>query len=150
MKQSPEMQKIEEMLRSSRLVAGGFLGPDPRSLVEIIESDLSELEGLGYTTRQIAERMRELTGLSRPRFGGFVSVGETLQVATEEHRGTVVCPWPHLATFQKTETVAKQLDIGQEIRWSSLSIHLIESHHFFQGKGSHFRLEPSMIIRIIF
>ncbi len=29
------------------------------------------------------------------------------------------------------------------MRWTDLSIHLIETHAFFQGKGSAFRLEPA-------
>jgi len=39
MKQSPQDKNLEGMLRSGRLVAGGFLGTDTRSLEEIIAED---------------------------------------------------------------------------------------------------------------
>ena len=40
MKQPPDMQKLEEILRSSNLVAGGFMGIDRRSISEIIDDDI--------------------------------------------------------------------------------------------------------------
>ena len=44
MKQSPDMQKLEQMLRSSVLVAGGFMGNDVRVVTEIIEADADLLD----------------------------------------------------------------------------------------------------------
>ncbi len=58
MKESPQTRKLEQMLRSSKLVAGGFMGTDSRSVAEIIEADASELSELDYTTKQIASRMQ--------------------------------------------------------------------------------------------
>ena len=39
MKRTPQAKHVEELLRSSRLVAGGFMGHDTRILEEILESD---------------------------------------------------------------------------------------------------------------
>jgi len=39
MKMSPQDKKLDAMLRSSQLVAGGFMGDDARSVSEIIEAD---------------------------------------------------------------------------------------------------------------
>ena len=39
MKESPQTKMLEEMLRSSKFVAGGFMGTDRRSVSEIIDSD---------------------------------------------------------------------------------------------------------------
>ena len=47
MKESPQNKKLEEILRSSKLVAGGFMGNDDRSVSEIIDSDKNELSRLG-------------------------------------------------------------------------------------------------------
>ncbi len=150
MKQSPDMRKLEEMLRSSKLAGGGFLGQDARAVAEIIECDLAELARLGHTTDQLALRMRELTDVSTPLFGIFMTVDENLEVATDESRGLIVCPWPHPADFRKTVTTARRTDSGEVVRWSTLSIHMIESHSFFQGRGSTFRIEPAKLIRVIF
>ena len=61
MKQSPKMQKLEQMLRSSVLVVGGFLGDDTRTVTEIIEADAATLARLDVTAAQLAERMQEVT-----------------------------------------------------------------------------------------
>ena len=150
MKESPDMQKLEAVLRSSKLVAGGFLGTDRRPIVEIIEADLGELERLGYTPERVAARMKLLTDLSKPRFGIFVKVATNLEVATDEHRGWIVCPWPHPGNLPKTDTIARRIDTGKQARWSTLSIHMIAAHGFFEGRGATFRLEPADLIAVIF
>ena len=43
MKQSPRDKKLEEVLRSTKLVAGGFMGTDTRHPIEIIEADIVAL-----------------------------------------------------------------------------------------------------------
>ena len=63
MKRSPEAKRLEEVLRCSRIVAGGFLGIDTRILEEIIEADAAELTRLGTTAQRLAARMREITEL---------------------------------------------------------------------------------------
>jgi hypothetical protein len=36
------------------------------------------------------------------------------------------------------------------IRWSGPSLHFIEAHGFFQGKGSPFSLEPRDLVEVFF
>ena len=60
-KRSPEKKRLEEVLRSSRIVAGGFLGSDTRILEEILEADAAEVSQLGTTMEDIAARMRAFT-----------------------------------------------------------------------------------------
>lgn len=151
MKRSPEMQRLEEILRGSPIVAGGFLGSDDRPIEEIIEADAAELERLGYTPQQVANRMTELTSKAREGLGNSVQVNDRLEVRCDDNRGQLVCPWPthELRTF-KTVTTATRLDSGKSLQWSDLSIHLIADHGFFEGRGSHYRLEPHELIEIIF
>ena len=60
MKKSPRMRKLEEMLRSSVLVVGGFMGNDRRPIMEVIEADGKALSRLRVTAEQVAERMQEI------------------------------------------------------------------------------------------
>jgi hypothetical protein len=41
MKESPDNQKLEQLLRSSKLVAGGFMGSDTRTFSEVTDADLA-------------------------------------------------------------------------------------------------------------
>ncbi len=151
MKQSPRDKKLEEMLRSTRLVAGGFMGTDPRHPVEVIEHDLAVLEDLGVTTGQLAQYMRELTELAKPRLGTWIddTFGK-LRVKSEDFKGVLVCPWPHPGFYEKRITTAEHLRTGKQISWTDLNIHMIEEHGFFEGKGAFFRIEPKEIVDILF
>ena len=95
MKESPESKKLEEVLRSSKLVAGGFMGRDNRSISEVISSDAAELSRLGYSIEQIAKRMQEITDAATKALGNWIDVDEKLRAMVEEAKGPLVCPWPH-------------------------------------------------------
>ena len=149
-KKSPHIQRLEEVLRSSKLVFGGFMGSDTRSVLDIIDSDLAELSKLGITTECIAAKMQEITDIAKDGLGNWVKIDENRQAMTEEAKGVLVCPWPHPGKFAKRVTTVKLNDSGQTIRWSDLNIHLIAEHSFFEGRGSVFRIEPEKLIKVIF
>ena len=151
MKQSPRDKKLEEVLRSTRLVAGGFMGTDTRHPGEVIEQDVAELDKLDVTAVQLARRMRELTELAKPRLGNWIdSAFDQLRVKSEDFKGALVCPWPHAGRFDKRITTVERIDTGQKISWSDLNIHMIEQHGFFEGRGAFFRIEPAEIVQILF
>ena len=150
MKESPQDKKLEEMLRSSKLVSGGFMGSDTRSVSEIIDSDIAEISKSGFTTRQIAVRMKEITNRAIPGLGNWAEIDNKRLVKVDEAKGSLVCPWPHPGRFAKRVTNVKVIETGQIIKWSDLNIHLIEEHGFFEGRGAAFRIEPGELIEIIF
>ena len=151
MKQSPRDKKLEEVLRSTKLVAGGFMGTDTRHPIEIIEQDIVALEELGVTAAQVAERMTELTELAKPRLGNWIdSATLKLRVKSEDYKGKLVCPWPHPGLFDKRITTVEHLKSGKQISWTDLNIHMIAEHGFFEGKGAFFRIEPEEIVSILF
>jgi len=149
MKESPRMQKLHEMLRSSRLVAGGFMGSDTRTADEIINDDTARMAALAVTADEIASRMRRITEKARGGLGTWVRIDDKLRAMVHEAKGRLTCPWPHPGEFDKTVTTVERLDSAEGTRWADLNIHMIEKHSFFEGKGSPFRIEPDKIIRII-
>lgn len=150
MKESPHDRKLEELLRSSRLAAGGFMGHDNRSVSEVIDADAAELSRLGFTKEQVAERMRQITQVAISGLGTWVQVNDDLEGKVDEAKGRLICPWPHKGQLVKRITVVKVIKTGESIRWSDLNTHLISEHGFFEGKGSNFRIEPRELVRIIF
>ncbi|MHC5158362.1 MAG: hypothetical protein ACYSOZ_09765 [Planctomycetota bacterium] len=151
MKQSPRDRKLEEVLRSTKLVAGGFMGTDTRHPIEIIEQDVIELGRLGVTAGQVAERMAQLTELAKPRLGNWIDHATLkLRVKSEDYKGTLVCPWPHPGRFEKRITTVEHSESGKQISWTDLNIHMIAEHGFFEGKGAFFRIEPAEIVNILF
>ncbi len=149
MKESPQDKKLDEILRSSKLVAGGFMGGDTRSVSEIVDEDVAALSAEGFTAEQAATRMRQITNIAKMGLGTWVRINDNLEAKVDEARGLLVCPWPHPGTFLKRITCVRQSRTGEAIRWSDLNIHLIGEHGFFEGKGSEFRIEPIKLVGII-
>ena len=125
------------------------MGTDTRDVNQIIDDDLAVLTGFGITAEQLAQRMRIITEKAEPGLGTWVKIDDNLRAMTIGAKGALTCPWPHPGRFNKIVTTAERIDSGQNLRWSDLSIHLIEEHGFFQGKGSTFRLEPDKLIKVI-
>jgi hypothetical protein len=149
MKQSPKSDRLDKILRSSKIVADGFLGNDERPLQEIIDTDLAQVQKLGSTIEEVVGRMRYLTGAAKPMLGNPVEV-EGLIVSYEDFKGMIVCPWPHAGRFAKAITTVRCKGSDRCIRWTDLNVHMIAEHGFFEGKGSEFRIEPEALLRIIF
>jgi hypothetical protein len=150
MKKSPQSQKLENMLRSSRIVAGGFMGDDTRPVEEIIDADLGSLAKLGRTADEIAGRMQEITNTAIAGLGNWVKIDPYRMALVDEAKGTLTCPWPHPGRFAKRVTTLKLVESGQTVTWSDLNIHLIAGHSFFEGYGSAYRIEPAMLVSAIF
>lgn len=150
MKKTPQMQRLEELLRSGKLVSGGFLTNDERSLEEIISTDAKVVEKAGLTNEQIAEKMVEITELARPRLGQWVKVNDNVSASVEHFRGNIICPWPHAGVFPKRITYIKCSKSDKKLCWTDLNIHMIGVHGFYEGRGAFFRIEPADIIEILF
>ena len=76
MKQSPQMQKLEEVLRHSKLSAHGFLGSDKRSLSEIIDTDIAQVGRFDVSVSQIAEKMQQITDTAIKGLGTWVKIDD--------------------------------------------------------------------------
>lgn len=150
MKESPQDKKLEAMLRSSKLAAGGFMGSDSRLTSEIVSEDAAALAALGKTAAQVAQRMQQLRDAARPSLGNWIDAGDNLIVKSEDYKGFIVCPWPHPGRYEKRITTAQRRDTGKTVSWTDLNIHLIGEHGFFEGRGSFFRVEPEDLIAVIF
>lgn len=150
MKESPQDKKLEDILRSSKIVAGGFLGHDKRGVQAIIDSDRGTLSKSGYTAEQVSDRMRQISGMAISGLGTWVEIDKQLRAKVDEAKGSQPCPWPHPGRSAKRVTTVKNIESGESIMWSDLNIHLIGEHCFFEGRGSHFRIEPESLIEVIF
>jgi hypothetical protein len=150
MKKTPQMKKLDKMLSSSKFSADGFMGTDRRDLYEIIDADTAALARSGKSRKDIAARMAQLSEFAESGLGSWVKVEAYLRVRISDTRGQIPCPWAHGFQCSKAITTVERLDTDARIQWSYLNIHLIKDHGFFEGKGAKFRIEPDMLIRIIF
>jgi hypothetical protein len=46
--------------------------------------------------------------------------------------------------------MVKHPPTGTVVRWSDLNIHLIKAHGFFEGRGASFRIEPELLLSVLY
>lgn len=150
MKETPLEQKIASRMQPGVITLSGFLGEDSRHFHEIIEDDEKSLAGLGKTPEEIADRMQYFTDKSWDSFEQEIILEDIYRVETDVVRGRLICPFSHPGGYRKAITILTNTKLGITIQWSSLNLHMIKEHHFFEGKGSPFRLEPEDLVRALF
>ncbi len=149
-KQSPLLDRVENAMHEIGMV-GTFMGSDSRKLGEILRDDQDMVCSLGLTHDQIAAKLEVLTKAAKTELGDVVVVDNRYEVNAEEVRGTIPCPWMHPGgLFRKSHVELRDLESGQSLIWTDLSIHLIRKHGFYEGKGSPYRIEPKAIKLILF
>lgn len=150
MKDTPQESRARARMLPGKVTLNGFIGRDKRTLCDIISADAKVLADLGYTPEQIAERLQYFTDVSYNSFESKIIVDDIYEVETEVTRGKLPCPYSHNGMYRKSITTLVNLTNKVKIRWTSLNIHLIKEHGFFEGKGSTFRMNPEDVIKALF
>ena len=149
MKQSPNLQDIQLAMQPGTLSAEGFLGTDDRSLADILQADQQAIKRMGVTQQAIAAAMRNLTEAGKTGLGKPVDVDGLYEAIDDEFMGRLPCPFRDGFMAEKRITTVRNLTSGQVMTWSDLNIHMIEAHGFFEGLGSHYRLEPATLVEFL-
>ncbi|MBP7236813.1 MAG: hypothetical protein KBA07_02055 [Petrotogaceae bacterium] len=149
MKMTPEYSKAQENMHAGIISSSGFLGNDSRLISDIICDDEEMVQVLGMNFTEIANRLKFFMEKALNGFGNPVTVDELWEVFSEEARGVIPCPFED-GSFKKINVYVKKKGFKDSIVFSELGIHLIEKHHFFQGKDAFFRLDPEKIKKILF
>lgn len=150
MKATPQELKVMAKMRPGVITLNGFLGDDRRNLNDIIQDDAIILNRIGRSPAEIASRLDQLSKASWESLGDDVLLENKYLVSTDVVRGKLPCPFGHAGIYRKAITTLTNTENGLTVRWTSLSIHLIEAHGFFEGKGSTFRLDPETLVKAIF
>lgn len=147
-KKDPRTKQIQEDMAPGSLTLVGFLGDDNRSVDEIIRQDEAVLQREGLEIKDIVKILKSLTFKGTDGLGEPVESGDYL-ITVDHFRGWLYCPFKHKKRVSKRNTTLYDKITGKTLLWSDLSLHLIEDHSFFQGRGSHFRMEPEELIEVL-
>ncbi len=149
MKQSPQLQKIQENMKPGVLSLHGFLGTDRRSLVEILEDDAARVRRLKTDHETIAERMRYFRDRGEEGLGEFITIDGHFEVRVETVRGKIPSPFGGPGLYAKTNTTVRNLEVKKEVTYTDVNIHLVRDHGFYEGKGSPFRTDPEQLVEVL-
>ena len=149
MKQTVQMDRIQEKMAPGVITLEGFLGTDRRKLIDILLEDDEAVKRLNLTHQRIAQRMIDLRDSGVQGLGEFIEVAPHFEVRVDSVRGKLPCPFGDPGIFPKTNVTVRNLRADREIVFTDLHIHMIGSHGFYEGKGSKFRLEPAELAAIL-
>lgn len=148
MKLSPQIKKAIENMQPGEIIQSGFLGDDSRPLPDIIAHDEEVCSRIGLDIDKAVEKMTYLSGEGEKGLGEPITVEGTWQVSISEARGRIPSPFED-ALFKKRNTHVTLVETGEEMDFSDLSLFLIDKYHFFQGRGSIYRIEPQKLKKIL-
>ena len=153
MKMTEELKKAQANMQAGVIAVEGFLGYDQRNLADVIQHDEEEMRRLNLDWDVVALKMRELLKKGSDGLGDPITVDKTWLTRFHETRGTLPPSWED-GIFHKVNCEVRRLDaqgkpVGKLLLYNELSLNLFEKHHFLQGRGSHFRLEPADIKTVL-
>ena len=148
MKNTTRELAARERMAPGAITALGFLGDDERSLADIIADDEEAFVRLGLDFAKVADELRRLRDEGYKGLGEPITVEGTWVVVSGEARGMLPCPYED-GLWHKNGIALRRIDSGASLIYSDLSLHLLEAHHFCEGRASPFRLEPSAIARVL-
>jgi len=144
MKNTQAEKDAYEQMKPGAITAQGFLGNDERSLADIVEADTEAWRRAGTDPDSVAEFLERLRDLGQKGLGEPTGVDGRWVVTAGDARGLLPCPF-HDGAYHKNSVEVLDEKTGSSIVYSDLSIHLVRAHHFCQGLGSPFRLDPKTV-----
>lgn len=145
MKKTPELILAEKNMAPGVITAEGFLGDDSLSVSEIITRDECEMRALRLDFNGVADILHRLIHEGEKGLGEPITIDDRWLVQVLEAKGSLPCPFGHEGLYKKTAAEITCLKSKESLLITELSLHLFREHHFMQGKGSPFRLEPSKL-----
>jgi hypothetical protein len=149
MKSPGKATELGKLLGPSVFSAEGFLGSDKRSPEDIIRDDAATLARLGIDKSKLVDALRSACEAAERGLSTPVRLGGGVFAISRDWRGRTPSPFPGEGTFAKGDTVFTDDKTGETFSVSPLSLHLIDRHGFFQGRGSPYRVEPEVAARMM-
>jgi hypothetical protein len=149
MKMTPVMRKAQENMLPGVIIADGFLGDEKKSIKDMIVRDEGEMSSAGLDFDDIADRLLYLLTEGQKGLGEPVTVEGKWLIRVVDPRGKLPCPFED-GIFRKMTAEIELKSTGEKLLVTDLSIHLLKEHHFIEGFGSRFRLEPELVKRVLF
>ncbi len=149
MKMTPAMKKAQENMAPGVIIAEGFLGEEKKTIKDMMVRDGAEMRKAGLSFDNVGDRLIYFMEEGRKGLGEPVTVDGKWLIRVVDPRGHLPCPFED-GIFRKMSAEIELKSSGEKILVTDLSIHLLKEHHFIEGEGSRFRLEPETVKRVLF
>lgn len=149
MKMTPIMRTAQESMKPGIITEEGFFGDENIPLIDMIVRDKGEMINAGLSFEKTAERLEYFLNEGQKGLGEPVTIDDKWLIQVVDPRGQLPCPFKDGLYYKKTAEITRK-STGEKLIVTDLSIHLLREHHFIEGIGSQFRLEPQKVKRILF
>ncbi|MDA3810663.1 MAG: hypothetical protein PF518_10105 [Spirochaetaceae bacterium] len=149
MKMTKIMLKVQGNMQPGVITEEGFLGDENIPIIDMINRDEGEMIKTGLSFEETAERLLFLLLEGQKGLGEPVTIEDKWLIRTIDPRGKLPCPFEDFLFPKMTAEITRK-STGETLIVTNLSIHLMAEHHFLEGIGSQFRMEPKKLKRILF
>ena len=152
MEPQTDMQRVVARMAPGVCCLEGFLGDDERPLAMMLADDAAMVASAGTTHREIAAALSEVLAKVAGIYGTPVGLRPGVTAVFHESMGRIPCPYGDGVYAKGDVELRQDAGPGEEPkvwRFTPLSIHLIEAHGFYQGRGTRYRLEPGEIAKVL-
>lgn len=147
-----EYEMVQESMRPNAWSMVGFLGTD-ESLRQVTIEDNETLEKLGITHAQISDRLNAIVKRGYEAKDEEAIISGKFLIKGFYTRGWQNCPFTettkNLCGRGSSDYTIENIETGKKIKFPSLIIHLIKEHHFFEGRGTSYRLDPQLACEVL-
>jgi len=150
MKATPQEGETRQRRAPGALSRDGYLGEDDRHIHDIVSADEATLARIGRAADELAARMEYFMNIAFDCIEDSVLVDGNWEVEYLSFRGFLPCPFRHAGRYRKGVVRIRNRAKNMALAYSPLNIHLIRDHHFFEGHGSPYRLEPVVLAEVLF
>lgn len=148
MKQTPQLDRVQERMRPGEITLRGFLGSDERKLADIIAHDAEAVAALGLDHARIADAFTRLQAEGTDIAEREIEVDGRYKVHVRDDRGVLPSPWGD-GRFGKGEVEMTDPVSGLTFHWNELTLHMIRAYGFYGGRGSDYRIDPAKAARAL-
>lgn len=144
------LEKFESRLYPNKSSQVGFLAPGQK-LMDVINSDREYLARRNITCTQIGNILDRITHRFQQR--NMITDDKFEVIDSISFMGYQDCPFESLdkeshGCIGSCDITVKNLRSGKTLFFPALAGHLIREHGFFQGPGTHYRVEPADVIEV--
>jgi hypothetical protein len=155
---APDIGELEKRMRPGAMSRAGFLGPH-ESLRAVMAADEAAMQQTGVTFEALATELEALIAGANAAPSRETTVGDAYRVRLQQFLGPQICPWssdqryPQCvgrgSIYASIDWMIENLRTGQAMSGPGLIVHLMHDHHFCEGAGSSYRVDPVKLARLL-
>jgi hypothetical protein len=158
MSDEPTRREVERRMRPGAFSSLGFLGPN-EELSTVLRSDDRAVQRLGLHHDGLADALERLI---RPAVEspGRIASADDYVVQVMAFTGFQICPFARDpdhqqcslgggARYASVDWSIEDRRTSAELSGPGLVIHLIRGHHFYGGRASPYRVDPTALARLL-